>query len=518
MMKLYTIFTYSRIDELRKIQANKEIFPFRFVETKELLEYDTSRYIDITALVYLLLTNKTDLYAAQINLEKMDKKTIILIEESVADYALELFPFLFLDHKKFLEESTEVEKADIATIDCSCKRRIIYKYNNADELNTIIAYAKEHDIPIATFSQVNGILRNKFDEFNSSEKLVLMDLTSLSYAIEDNKNLIYALEQILSSLSNLSIIVQTTQVDVLLKYFPLFFDVQEPIKKLLPELSAIPEVPEKTSILKVTELSPDEFSVFIKGFNHNLIGHKYFKERLQRELKNFVLLNRAKEQKILSIFLYGASGIGKTEVARLLAEGLQENSYLAKINFQNYSSQDALNSLIGSPAGYVGCNHGELSEKIEKSSVGILLCDEFEKTTRPVFYFFLELLEDGKFTDSMAREYNMDGYIIIFTSNIPNEATYKKVIPPELQTRFDLVCEFEVPTELEKKQFLNLLLERALQKYSKQFEQITLTEADKRKLCEFNYSKLTSLRDIKRVFNNRLMSFFEKMGVNLIDY
>lgn len=142
-----------------------------------------------------------------------------------------------------------------------------------------------------------------------------------------------------------------------------------------------------------------------------------------------------------------------------------------------------------------------------------MLCDEFEKTTRPVFSFFLELLEEGKFTDSMAREYSMDGYIIIFTSNIPNEATYKKVIPPELQTRFDLVCEFEVPTELEKNQFLDLLLEKATQRYAKQFEQIVLTEADKRKLYGFDYSKLTALRDIKRVFNDRLMTFFEEKGV-----
>lgn len=510
---MYTLFTYFGIDELRKIQASKDIFPFKFAETKELLEDDTSRCIDITALVYLLLTNKADLYAAQINLEEMDENTIIIVEESIADHALELFPFLFFDCKKFLEESEEIEKTDMTTINHLCERRTIYKYNNTDELNTIIVYAKEHDIPIATFSQINDMLRDNFDEFNRSEKLALMDLTSLSYAIEDNKNLIYPLEQILSSFANVSIIAQTAQVDVLLKYFPLFFDLQEPIKKLFPELSVISDVPEKTSVLKVTELLPDKLSTFIEGFNHNLIGHKYFKNRLDRALKNFISLNRVKEQKILSIFLFGASGIGKTEVARLFAEGLQENSYLAKINFQNYSSQDALNSLIGSPAGYVGCNHGELREKIEKSSVGVLLCDEFEKTTRPVFSFFLELLEEGKFTDSMAREYNMDGYIIIFTSNIPNEATYKKVIPPELQTRFDLVCEFEVPTELEKKQFLDLLLERATQKYAKQFERIALTEADKRKLYGFDYSKLTALRDIKRVFNNRLMSFFEEKGV-----
>ena len=205
--------------------------------------------------------------------------------------------------------------------------------------------------------------------------------------------------------------------------------------------------------------------------------------------------------------------MGKTEVARLIANGLQNDCYLAKINFQNYSSQDALNSLIGSPAGYVGCNHGELSEKIKKSKVGVLLCDEFEKTTRPVFSFFLELLEEGYFTDSMAREYDMDGYVIIFTSNLLSESEYKKAIPSELQTRLDLVCEFEESTMAEKTEFLDLLLEKAKTKYSAQFAKIEMTEDEKNQLYSFDYFSLSALRDIKRAFNNRLMDYFVGKGV-----
>lgn len=102
------------------------------------------------------------------------------------------------------------------------------------------------------------------------------------------------------------------------------------------------------------------------------------------------------------------------------------DSALFSQRLSSSGSQDALNSLIGSPAGYVGCNHGELSEKIKKSKVGVLLCDEFEKTTRSVFSFFLELLEEGQFTDSMAREYDMDGFVIIFTSNLLAKQNTKK--------------------------------------------------------------------------------------------
>lgn len=113
----------------------------------------------------------------------------------------------------------------------------------------------------------------------------------------------------------------------------------------------------------------------------------------------------------------------------------------------------------------------------------------------------------------MAREYDMDGYVIIFTSNIPNESEYKKNIPPELQTRFDLVCEFEEPTPAEKEQFLELLLEKAIVKYPDKFSAYEITDADKRALFDFDYSGITALRDIKRVFNNRLMDFIDRKGL-----
>ena len=471
--------------------------------------------IDISALVHFLLTNKNNIEPTYINFTSMAEDTVVIAEAAIAESAMELLPLLFSDYKCYFEEDGEENSSSEEAHEFKpYPRQKIYKYNNAQDLDIIIRYAETNDIPIATFSRANGELRKEFEQFNKSSKLAILDLTSVSYAIEDNKALIYALEQFLSIMPNIRVIAQTSQIDVLLKYFPLFLDGQEPVCKLLPDLSGLGEKePEEIKLTKVTDLSGGAFDAFINAFNHNLIGHNYFKERLRYALKNFISLNKAKEQTVLSIFLFGASGIGKTEVARLIASGLQNDCYLAKINFQNYSSQDALNSLIGSPAGYVGCNHGELSEKIQKSKVGVLLCDEFEKTTRPVFSFFLELLEEGRFTDSMAREYDMDGYVIIFTSNLLSEAEYKKEIPPELQTRFDLVCEFEEPTMAEKTAFLDLLLEMAKTKYSEQFAEIEMTEDEKKQLYAFDYSSLSALRDIKRVFNNRLMDYFTEKGV-----
>ncbi len=508
-MVAFTIYTYRDLSELRKIQEEREVYPFVFSETLQQLEEDDEICIDISTLIYYLLTEKNNIYPAYINLRSITDKTTIVINERIANNALELFPLLFSDCKEYYDKKESF--SDTKATARNAKKRFIYKYNNIKDLDRIIEYANENDIPIATFSQANQDRREEFNIFNKSEKLALLDLTSMSFAIHDNRNIIYAFEQFIGLFSNISIISQTPQVDDLLEFFPLFFDGAKPISDLIPELQNMgQDESEESNVVKITDLNQEEYTDFITDFSHNLIGHSYFKERIKQLLNNFIRLNKAKEQKVLSIFLFGASGIGKTEVARLFANGLQKDSYLAKINFQNYSSQDALNSLIGSPAGYVGCNHGELSEKIQKSKVAVLLCDEFEKTTRPVFSFFLELLEEGRFTDSMAREYDMDGYIIIFTSNIPNENEYKKAIPPELQTRFDLVCEFEKPTSLEKRNFLELLFEKSKNKYKEQFGNITITDDDKERLFNFDFSDLSSLRDIKRVFNNRLMDLFSE--------
>ncbi len=512
-ISFYIIYTYNSIEQLRRIQQEKEVIPFVFGETKDLLEDNPDLCIDISAMICLLRTSKENIYSAYINLREMTDQTIIIIKEYLADDAIKFFSHLFSSYVPFYQEDN-VQNNEAPTVTFKITRQPVYTYNNENDLSVIIEYANAHNIPITTFSRATGDLRNELEKFNKSAEIVLLDLTSTAYAIEDNKNLIYTVEMFMNAFPNIKVIALTSQVDKIVKYFPLYIEEQLPIRTLLPDLKELTSIDIGVKeVKKVISLSENEFDSFIEGFNHNLVGHEYFKERFKYCLKNFIALNKVKEQKVFSIFLFGASGIGKTEVARLIANLLQEDAYLAKINFQNYSSQDALNSLIGSPAGYIGCEHGELSDKVKKSKVGIILCDEFEKTTRPVFSFFLELLEEGKFTDSMAREYELDGYVLVFTSNLLNEAEYKQVMPPELQTRFDLVCEFQEPSFSEKTQFLDLLLEQAEDKFSDKFSQVQMTLEEKRKLYDFDYSSLNALRDIKRIFNNRLMDFFFEKGI-----
>lgn len=255
------------------------------------------------------------------------------------------------------------------------------------------------------------------------------------------------------------------------------------------------------TVKKIIDLKNEELSIFLDYINKNLIGHKKFKEEIAIRLKSFKLFHKLGEQKVFSVFLMGESGIGKTEVGRLMHKGLGSKKSLCKISFGNYSSKDSLNSLIGSPRGYMGSETGELPLKIMRSDIGIILIDEFEKADNPVFNFFLDLLEEGRFSDSLANVYDLDGYIIIFTSNLSPE-NYKKRLSPELRSRFDYVCQFQLLTDKEKKDYMYKRIEVTIKKFEEKLN-VTISKEDKSNLYSIDYSSLNNLRKINRAIKEK---------------
>lgn len=208
-----------------------------------------------------------------------------------------------------------------------------------------------------------------------------------------------------------------------------YIDGVESIEKLL-------EIDKRivTNVVDIEETQVDLLQAYLQ---ENLFGNSKFKVRLIEELKRFRLFNKIDERKVFSAFICGPSGIGKTLTAKLLHDYLSPGESYIKINLGNYSDHNALSSLIGSPRGYIGSSKGELSGKVSESKSTVILIDEFEKASQEVHNFFLELLADGKFTDSQGREYDLNKYVIVFTSNI-DEEDYVKHISPELRSRFDL--------------------------------------------------------------------------------
>lgn len=270
---------------------------------------------------------------------------------------------------------------------------------------------------------------------------------------------------------------------------------------LSEDVQQTPTKDEIDVVKKLVNLKNEELSDFFEFINKNLIGHKKFKEELAVRLKSFKLFHKLGEQKVFSMFLMGESGIGKTEVGRLMHKALKSQKSLCKISFGNYSSKDSLNSLIGSPRGYMGSETGELPMKIQRSNSGIILIDEFEKADNPVFNFFLDLLEEGKFTDSQSNVYDLDGYLIIFTSNLSPE-NYRKRLSPELRSRFDYVCQFQLLTDKEKKDYMYKRIEVTIKKFEEKLN-VTISKEDKAILYRIDYSSLNNLRKINRAIKEK---------------
>lgn len=214
----------------------------------------------------------------------------------------------------------------------------------------------------------------------------------------------------------------------------------------------------------LTSLSEPEFARVLTNLNCELIGQIEFKRSFESRSRSFRLFNALGEQPVLSLLLLGPSGVGKTEVAKIICEAVSPGQPLPKINLGNYSSKDSLNSLIGSPRGYTGSEEGELGKKIDSSDAGILLVDEFEKAEPAVWNFFLDLLETGSFTDSQGREHDLRGFTIVFTTNCPPN-NLDETFPAELLSRFNLKCLFSELSTDNKRFFIKRYVSRILEKY-----------------------------------------------------
>lgn len=257
---------------------------------------------------------------------------------------------------------------------------------------------------------------------------------------------------------------------------------------------------------RIIDLDSDEISDFIDSFSNHIYGHEKFKDDFSELIRNFRVFNKLGEHKILSLFLMGDSGVGKTEVARAIYKSLGGKSKLAKINFGNYSSDNALNSLIGSPRGYVGSEAGEIFIKIKDSDIGVILIDEFEKSNSTLFNYFLDVLESGKMVSSMAEEIDLNGFIIIFTSNISKEE-FPKRISPELRSRFDYKGYFMPLFHSHKEKFVEFRIKNIIEKFNTNFEFELPENIATDILYKINVSQYNNMRDLNKKIKDTFVKF-----------
>ena len=350
----------------------------------------------------------------------------------------------------------------------------------------------------------------KIEELDE-ETQYYVDLSSLAGFVRANDTQMLNFEQLFNSFGeNITFIcdkIYEKDIRYILRYiFDDFGDVEVESEEILAEQDETESAKPK-QVKKITDLDETELEAFFAAFDSRLYGHERFKEEFKEIVESFRVFNKLGEHKILSLFLMGDSGVGKTEVARSIHKALGSKSKLAKVNFGNYSSHDALNSLIGSPLGYIGSDGGELVKRMSESDIGLILIDEFEKADNAVFNYFLDVLENGKVVNSQAEEYDVNGYIIVFTSNISKE-DFKKKISPELRSRFDYKGMFNLLTDEDKLKFVHFRVNQIVDKYREYVSSDLPEKMHDEVVSAIDVTQFKNMRDLNKKIKD---TFVEKI-------
>lgn len=369
---------------------------------------------------------------------------------------------------------------------------IIYLYTT-DRLKEFKDEKKENDIIITALN----ILEKEKTDF-SNDNNIYIDITNLYKSTQDNP---LSVEKVISEVNknkNWHIIINYNSLTRFRSDFGQYIDDVIPINNIYKN--------DDESDADFSNLTNEQIEKLEKNLEERLYGHKQFKNDLVRYIKNYSILYNLGEIKIMSLLICGDSGIGKTELARIIHETFYKDSKIIKINLGNYKTQGALNSLIGSPKGYYGSERGgELSNKIKNSDSKVILIDEFEKADNDIFNFFYELLEDGKFTDLNENEFDLRGYLIIFTTNL-SENNYKKVIPEPLLSRFTMKALFQQLDYPTKNKYVRDKAEKLVNTYNEKYNK-NINYHDVIKLIDENKIKtIKNFRYLNRLVQDALIA------------
>ena len=301
------------------------------------------------------------------------------------------------------------------------------------------------------------------------------------------------------------------------------------------EVAKVVSVWSKIPLEKITELESDKLLKLEETLEERVIGQKEAVIAVSKAIRRARVGLKDPNRPIGTFIFCGPTGVGKTELSNILAETLFGNKKnLIRIDMSEYMEKHSVARLIGAPPGYIGYEEGgQLTEAVRRNPYSVILLDEIEKAHPDVFNILLQVMEDGKLTDSKGRGINFKNTIIIMTSNLGahnikkkntmgflNDETLdqgeydnmknsileevKKGFKPEFINRVDEIIVFRKLIDSDILKIINLLLNNTINKLKDRKISISLNEESKKFLINKGVDINYGARPLKRIITKEL--------------